>query len=154
MGISLLCSALVERGSERPEGPARHACGSGRRHCGPPFARGGSNLLFGFSDDGPKWSGVAASEPAGKVGAGAFLVTLHLVPGKTNLSVQDTTDLSIAVSGLSGLRLVLAVYGSPTSAPQDEPARTQFCTFAKNAVARFPSINGIVIWNEPNVSSF
>src|SRR5439155_7463620 len=59
-----------------------------------------------------------------------------------------------AVSGTSGLRLVLAVYGSPTSAPQDDTSRTQFCTYARNAVARFPSINDVVIWNEPNLSFF
>ena len=38
--------------------------------------------------------------------------------------------------------------------PQDAASRTQFCTFAKNAVARFPSLDDVVIWNEPNVSAF
>ena len=120
----------------------------------PSLARAGSNLFFGFSDDGPKWRSGGAIEPARSTGAGAFRVTLHWAPGETNLTASDTADLANAVAVTSGLRLVLAVYGSPTSAPQDETARTQFCTFARNAVADFPSINDVVIWNEPNVSSF
>jgi hypothetical protein len=58
-----------------------------------------------------------------------------LGPGETDLTAQDIGDIGNAVSGTNGLRLVLAVYGSATSAPQDDASRTQFCTFAKNAVA-------------------
>ena len=43
----------------------------------PSFARAGSNLFFGFSDDGQKWSSAAAIEPARSAGAGAFRVPLH-----------------------------------------------------------------------------
>jgi hypothetical protein len=118
------------------------------------LARAGPHLFFGFSDDGPKWGGVAAAEPGRAAGANAFRITLRWVPGESDLRAQDVTDVATAVSGTSGLRLVLAVYGSPTSAPQDDASRTQFCTYARNAVARFPTINDVVIWNEPNVSSF
>jgi hypothetical protein len=76
------------------------------------------------------------------------------VPGESDLRAQDVTDVATAVSGTSGLRLVLAVYGRPTSAPQDDTSRTQFCSYARNAVARFATINDVVIWNEPNVSAF
>jgi hypothetical protein len=79
---------------------------------------------------------------------------LRWVPGESDLNAQGVTEVATAVPGTSGLRLVLAVYGSPTSAPQDDSSRTQFCTYARNAVARFPTINDVVIWNEPNVSSF
>ncbi len=118
------------------------------------FARAAPNLFFGFSDDGPKWDGAAAAAPGRAVGASAFRITLRWVPGESNLSAQDVTDVATAVSGTSGLRLVLAVYGSPASAPQDDTSRTQFCTYARNTVARFPTITDVVIWNEPNVSSF
>src|SRR4051812_45453079 len=70
----------------------------------PSFAHAGSNLFFGFSDDGPKWGGAAATEPARNAGAGAFRVTLHWVPGETNLTAEDATELSTAVTGTSGLR--------------------------------------------------
>jgi hypothetical protein len=117
-------------------------------------ARAGTGFFFGFADDGPKWDGSAAVQPARDIGAGAFRVTLHWNAGESDLTSQDIADLSNATSGTTGLRLVLAVYGSPASAPQDDASRTQFCTFAKNAVARFPSIDDVVIWNEPNVSAF
>ena len=117
-------------------------------------ARAGTGFFFGFADDGPKWDGSAAAQPARDLGARAFRVTLHWNAGESDLTSQDVVDLTKATSGTTGLRLVLAVYGSPTSAPQDDASRTQFCTFAKNAVARFPSIDDVVIWNEPNVSAF
>jgi hypothetical protein len=118
------------------------------------FAHAGSNLFLGFSDDGPKWDGATAVAPGRAAGASAFRITLRWVPGESDLTAQDVTDVANAVSGTSGLRLVLAVYGSPTSTPQDDTARTQFCTYARNAVARFRSINDVVIWNEPNLSFF
>ena len=118
------------------------------------FARAGSNFFFGFSDDGPKWSGADAAAPGRTIGARAFRVTLRWVPGESDLAEQDVTDLTRAVSGTSGLRLVLSVYGSLTSVPPDDASRTQFCTYVRNAVVRFRSINDLVIWNEPNVSAF
>ena len=117
-------------------------------------ARAGSNFFFGFSDDGPKWGGAAAAEPARAAGASAMRITLRWSPGESDLTSQDIADVASAVAGTSGLRLVLAAFGSPTSAPQDAASRTEFCTYARNAVARFPSINDVVIWNEPNVSAF
>jgi len=117
-------------------------------------ARAGTGFFFGFADDGPKWDGSAAAQPARDLGARAFRVTLHWNAGESELTSQDVVDLSKVTSGTTGLRLVLAVYGSSTNAPQDAASRTQFCTFAKNAVARFPSIDDVVIWNEPNVSAF
>jgi hypothetical protein len=118
-----------------------------------PLAHAESTFFFGFSDDSPKWAGATAAEPGQAVGASAFRITLRWVPGESDLTPQDITDVARAVAGTSGLRLVLAVFGSATSAPQDDVSRTQFCTYAKNAVARFPSISDVVIWNEPNLSA-
>src|SRR6266550_9468675 len=152
--MSVLSSPLLSRGHHLLRGLLVMlafvvvACGTTS------VARAGSSLFFGFSDDGPKWTGAAATAPGRTVGAAAFRVTLRWVPGESSLTAQDVTDVATAVSGTSGLRLVLAVYGSATSAPQDDNSRTQFCTYARNAVARFPSINDVVIWNEPNLSFF
>ena len=117
-------------------------------------ARAGSKLFVGFSDDGPKWSGTQATSPARAIGARAFRLTLRWAPGQTDLNATDVSELSTAVVSADGLRLVLSVYGTAASAPQDEASRTQFCTYVKNAVTRFPSINDVVIWNEPNLSYF
>jgi hypothetical protein len=119
-----------------------------------PRPHAGSGFFFGFSDDGPKWGGAGAVEPGRAVGASAFRITLPWAPGESELTPQDVTDVANAVAATSGLRLVLAVYGSAARPPQDDASRTEFCSYAKNAVARFPSINDVVIWNEPNVSAF
>jgi hypothetical protein len=120
----------------------------------PSPARAGPGLIFGFSDDAPKWDAASAAASARSVGASAFRLTLHWGSGESDLTAQDISDLDKAVAGTNGFRLVLSVYGSPTSAPQDDQSRTQFCAYVKNAVDRFPSITDVVVWNEPNVSSF
>jgi hypothetical protein len=120
----------------------------------PSPAGAGPGLVFGFSDDAPKWDAASAAASARSVGASAFRLTLHWGSGESDLTAQDISDLDKAVAGTNGFRLVLSVYGSPTSAPQDDQSRTQFCAYVKNAVDRFPSISDVVVWNEPNVSSF
>jgi hypothetical protein len=48
--------------------------------------------------------------------------------------------------------LVVQTFGSGT--PLDDAARNDFCTYARSAIASFPSINDIVIGNEANASFF
>jgi outer membrane protein assembly factor BamB len=120
----------------------------------PRSARAGAGAFFGFSDDDPYWHGTQSTDSARSIGARAFRLTLGWTPGQTQLNAGDLADLGTAVASASGLRLVLAVYGGATSAPQDDAARTTFCTYVENAVAAFPSINDVVIWNEPNLSYF
>jgi PASTA domain-containing protein len=117
-------------------------------------AYAGTGFFFGFSDDGPEATGAVAAAPGRAVGATAFRVTLQWAPGESSLSAQDVTRLGTAVSGTSGLRLVLAVYGAASATPQTDASRTEFCSFARSAVAQFPSINDVVIWNEPNLGYF
>ena len=51
------------------------------------------------------------------------------------------------------MRVVLAAFnqGDP---PLDDASRDAYCSFLADAVTRFPQINDVVIWNEPNLSGF
>ena len=111
-------------------------------------AHAGSDFFFGFSDDGPKWGGAGAVEPGRAMGAGAFRITLHWAPGESDLTPQDVTDVANAAAATSGLRLVLAVYGSAASTPQDDASRTEFCRYGKNAVSS-PRKRGRVLAEKP-----
>jgi hypothetical protein len=60
-----------------------------------------------------------------------------------------------AVAGAAaGLRIVLTIVGPPRAAPLDAPARDAYCAYARGVLDRYPTIDDIVIWNEPNLRFF
>jgi chitodextrinase len=122
-----------------------------------PSAVSGGNPGFfvGFSDDLPKEVGADAITPATELGASAFRFTLQWSPGQTALSATDAAKLDRAVAAASGSRVVLAVYGTTAdAAPTDATRRDQYCGYVQDALARYPSVRDVVIWNEPNKSQF
>jgi hypothetical protein len=53
-----------------------------------------------------------------------------------------------------GMRIVVVATGlKPRLAPKTPAARTAYCTFVRSLLARYPTINDVVIWNEPNKSA-
>src|SRR4029077_4182330 len=40
------------------------------------------------------------------------------------------------------------------SAPIDSPSRDTYCEYIRGVLARYPMINDIVVWNEPNLGFF
>src|SRR5512133_3328351 len=112
-------------------------------------------FFVGFSEDLPKWIGAEAVEPARDLGASAFRITLQWTPGETRLSDTDVVELDRAVGAATGMKVVLSVYGvAGSSAPQTDDARGEYCAYVGDALARFPSVRDVVIWNEPNKSLF
>jgi chitodextrinase len=115
----------------------------------------GAGVFVGFSDDLPKWTGAEAVEPARGLGARGFRITLQWAPGETRLTDADAAELQRAAGAATGMKLVLSVYANTaSSAPQTESARDEYCAYVRDALARFPSVRDVVIWNEPNKSLF
>ena len=50
--------------------------------------------------------------------------------------------------------MILVVRTVGSSPPLTDNARQQFCTYARNAVKSFPSVNDVVVGNEPNAPYF
>jgi hypothetical protein len=119
-----------------------------------PSARSASNLIFGFNDNLPMVQGTAATSRERGLGAQGLSLTLLWVPGKTALSAEESFQLWQAMWASSGLRVILVISTAGSKTPLGDTARTQFCTYARNAVASFPGINDVVIGNEPNASFF
>ena len=119
-----------------------------------PAASAGSGFFFGLSSDSLKNEGATAATPAKALGARAFRITLAWAPGQTALSFTDVVNVRRAVTAWKGLRIAVAVYGSPASAPTTATARDQYCRYARSLILSFPSITDVVIWNEPNSSRF
>lgn len=115
----------------------------------------GNGLFVGVDEDAVKWgpSQLAASVSRA-LGLKAVRVTLGWEPGQTTLSGQDAAQFDRAVVGTWGMRVVVAVYGRSDDAPQSDDARSQYCDYIAEVLRRYPTVNDIVLWNEPNTGAF
>jgi hypothetical protein len=111
-------------------------------------------FIVGFADIAPGEAGSAVVTPAAGLGASAFRFTLQWAPGQTVLSSGQAATLHAGVSAASTMRIVLSVYGTTSTAPADAAARTAYCAFVADALRLEPSIEDVVIWNEPNKDQF
>ncbi len=117
-------------------------------------------LLIGVADDSLKWTArpqaVTALAYSRDLGLRAVRVTVPWQPGELRLPVDQRApvDRMILATWGRGLRVVLAVYGRPDDAPQTAGDRETYCTFVGSLLRRYPGVNDVVIWNEPNSSRF
>ena len=117
-------------------------------------ARADTSLVVGFSDDRPKWEGERATAPARSLGAGAFRLTVRWDGAQGSPNGTQVAELDQALGASAGLRVVLAVVGTASTAPQNDTAREAYCTFARSLLERYPSVNDVIVWGEPNKSMF
>ncbi len=122
-----------------------------------PTARAGPGLLVGVSDDSMKWSPAAGRltrHHLHRLGIGAIRVTLRWSPGQTVPRDKTVVALRRAVQTSRGMRLVLAVYSRADRAPRTPRLRARYCGFIVRLLRRAPAVRDVVIWNEPNSSTF
>jgi hypothetical protein len=118
-------------------------------------AAAGDGLFVGVDEDAVKWGHTQlAASITRALGLKAMRVTLAWEPGQSTLSGSDAAQLDRAVVGTWGTRVVLAVYGRADDAPQSDDARSQFCGYVAEALRRYPTVNDVVVWNEPNTGAF
>lgn len=114
-------------------------------------ARGDDGVLVGFADDWLKQQPLAAAAAARAIGAGGMRISLNWNRGQSQLSARDRATLDAAIPAAYGLRVVLVVVGAAARlAPQTASARNAYCTYVKNVLDRYPTINDVIVWNEPN----
>ncbi len=110
-------------------------------------------MLVGARDDGLKWSTAATVAAARDLGLGALGVTIGWTPGQIDLGPLDQMLMNQAVVQSSGMRVVVSVFNQG-QAPLDQLARDEYCTYVGRVLTRFPQVNDVVIWNEPNLRFF
>jgi hypothetical protein len=88
------------------------------------------------------------------LGLRAVRVTLLWQAGESTVSDWNAQVLDRVTAGSYGLRVVVALYGRPDEAPVDAAGRDAYCASLADLLQRYPSIDDLVIWNEPNVSRF
>ena len=111
-------------------------------------------LIVGVTDNAFRWQPDAAAAVSRDLGLSAFRVALEWSPGQTELATGDAVNLDAMVAATAGLRILVTVTGAPQSAPIDNPSRDTYCAYIRGVLARYPMINDIVIWNEPNLAFF
>ena len=121
-----------------------------------PVARAQPGLIVGVDDDLAKWlrSPRAPLSVERALGLRAVRFSVPWQRGDSALAASDRVELSRAIAAAFGIRVVLSVTGPAHDAPIDEPSRDQYCAFARSLVQQFPTVNDVVIWNEPNSGTF
>jgi hypothetical protein len=132
--LLVLCAAMV---SARPAAPAA-----------------APGLVLGVTEDGFRWRPQAAVTTARLLGLSAFRVTLGWTPGQVELAAADAAQFDAMVPAALGLRVVVTVYGTARSAPVDAAGRGAYCAYVRDLLARYPTIEDVVIWNEANLGYF
>src|SRR5919204_4707108 len=120
-----------------------------------PAAAAAPGLFVGVDDDTLKWEHPEQVIPVARdLGLRAIRITAAWHSGESRIGVLDKRILDQAIPAAYGLRVVVALYGKPDEAPKDDADRQQYCNYAADLVRRYPTVNDVVIWNEPNVSRF
>ena len=117
-------------------------------------ARAAPNFVFGFTDNLALSVGEQATGPERALGAGGVSYVLVWHPGEVAPDETQAAELARGVAAASGMRVILSIRTSGAETPLDDAARDQFCSFARNAIESSPSINDLVIGNEPDSSYF
>jgi hypothetical protein len=121
-----------------------------------PAARADSDLVVGIVDDQLKWTAHAKPTTAvlRDLGIGALRVPLTWRRGSSRLSRTDLVTMNRVVGATFPMRIVLTVAGPSLEAPRSDAERGQFCAYVRDALARYPTINDVTIWNEVNSNDF
>jgi hypothetical protein len=111
-------------------------------------------MFVGAREDGLKWRTASTVAVARDLGLGALGITLGWQPGTTELRPSDSLVLDGIVVGAGGVRIVVTVFGANAFSPVDPQLREQYCAYVGSLLRRYPQINDVVIWNEPNLNFF
>ncbi len=120
-------------------------------------ASAGPGLILGVADDDLKWTEdtktVVVNHQA--IGFKAVRMTLKWLPGQTKLDDDGRTYMRRAQAAAKlGHRVVVGIFGDAATPPLLPEFRTQFCSYAQDALSRAKNIDDVVIWNEANSALF
>ena len=119
-----------------------------------PAATAAPGLAVGAVENDLMWASADTVSAARYLGLRTIAVTLDWEPRLSDLEPVQIDGLNRAVMAGGGLRIVLGIHNDWQRAPVDEASRRQYCAYAANALRRYPQINDVIVWNEPNVGFF
>jgi hypothetical protein len=112
-------------------------------------------MFVGASGNLLRWDPDAATALARQLGIGVYRISLLWSPGATQVVGDDAIQLRQAVWAAADDRIVVSVYSANgADAPKTAAARGTYCSYLADLITRFPQINDIEIWIEPNKQQF
>ena len=121
---------------------------------GAPSAAASPGLAVGATENELLWNTADTVSVARYLGLRTMAITLDWEPRLDDLEPAQIDGLNRAVTAAGPLRIVLGIHNNWQRAPVDDVNRQRYCTYAANALRRYPQINDIIVWNEPNVGFF
>jgi Bacterial Ig domain/RTX calcium-binding nonapeptide repeat (4 copies) len=116
-------------------------------------AAAGPNLFVGLIEDSSV-AYVSARTSISDLNVSALRVPLGWGLGQTEPNAEQISAIENVMTAHPAVRIVLVANGLGDDAPTTAPARDAYCGFVRRLLERFPSINDVVIWNEPNLPFF
>lgn len=117
-------------------------------------ARAEPGLFVGLADDTLKSTPGPTGSVARDLGLQAYSISVPWLRGEWQVSPATAGAVETAVANAAGARVVLWISGVTNDAPNTADAREQYCSFALDALRRFPQVRDVVLWNEPNLGVF
>lgn len=115
----------------------------------------GPRMVVGADEDSFVYGDSAQqASNARMIGLKAVRVTRQWHPGESKVPAEFQDTIYRLVGDVSGLRIVVSLYGRPEDTPRTDAARQQFCSYVADLVTVNPQITDIVIWNDPNDQSW
>jgi hypothetical protein len=91
--------------------------------------------------------------PMQDLGMTAIRLPLWWKPGQTSVDAEQQLALSRMVAETpASVRIVLSAGGFET--PLVDATRTAYCTWLRDIIQRYPRINDLIVWNEPNKTDY
>ena len=118
-------------------------------------ALAGPGMIVGADDDSLVWG--SAQQPASNaraLGLKAIRITRQWHPGESKVPSDFQDTIYRIVGDVSGLRIVVSLYGRAEDTPRTDEARRQFCSYVADMITVNPQIKDVVIWNDPNDQAF
>ena len=81
------------------------------------------------------------------LGLRAVRVSVRWERGQSALGSGQRLALTRAITSAWGLRVVLSVTGWAADAPTTAAGRERFCSFARDVLREFPTVNDVIVWN-------
>src|SRR5581483_6425499 len=114
-------------------------------------ALAGPGMIVGADEDTFVWgNSQQAASNARMLGLKAVRITHQWHPGESKVPADFQDTIYRIVGDVSGLRVVVSLYGRPEDAPRTDEARRQFCSYVADLIEVNPQISDVVIWNDPN----
>jgi hypothetical protein len=118
-------------------------------HAAAAFA--GPGMIVGADEDSFVWGdSQQQASNARMIGLKAVRITRQWRPGESKVPPDFQDTIYRIVGDVSGLRIVVSLYGRPEDAPRTDEARRQFCSYVADLITVNPQIKDVVIWNDPN----